>query len=99
LSEPKLTAVTIYGQTYRLRAENPERLRAAAEMVDARMRELAASSGTIDTSRLVLLVSLDLADDLLQARLTRQQLDGRVRQLAKQLEDELQRPGPDGREL
>ena len=96
LSEPPLTDITIYGQSYRLRAEHPERLRSAAALVDARMRGLAASGGTVDTSRLILLAALDLADDLLLAQNEREDLERRVKQLTKRLEAEV---GEAGREL
>ena len=96
MSEPPLTELTIYGQSYRLRAEHPERLRSAAALVDARMRGLAASGGTVDTSRLVLLAALDLADDLLLAQSKQEELERRVKQLAKRLEAELGDAGAGG---
>ena len=63
------TAVTIYGQTYRLRAAEDEAyLIELAGLVDHRMKEVAEATGTADTLRVAILAALNIADDYLQTR-------------------------------
>lgn len=69
------TAVTIYGRTYHLRGGgDPAYLRGLAEIVDAKMREVAGATGTADTLKVAILAALNLADDVAQGR-----GDGRAR--------------------
>ena len=61
--------VKIYDREYTLRTTgDPERLRAVCAEVDARMRELAASSGSVDTFKVAVLAALSLADELRRCR-------------------------------
>ena len=65
--EPEFTSVrvTIYDREYTLRTPgDPERLRTICEDLDRRMRELADSSGAVDTFKVAVLAALSLADDL-----------------------------------
>jgi len=60
-----VASVRIYDRDYTLRTSvEPERLRTIAESVDARMRDLAASTGTVDTLKLAVLAALSLAEEL-----------------------------------
>ena len=62
------TAVTIFGRTYRLRGEGDEEyLKELAELVDDKMREVEAATGTADTLKIAILASLNIADDYLKA--------------------------------
>jgi cell division protein ZapA (FtsZ GTPase activity inhibitor) len=62
------TAVTIFGQTYRLRGvEDDAYLTELAGIVDRRMREIVESTGTTDSLRVAILAALNIADDYLQA--------------------------------
>jgi len=62
------TAVTILGRTYHLRGdEEPEYLQQLAGLVDRRMREVAAATGTADTLKVAILAALNLADDYYKA--------------------------------
>ena len=62
------TAVTIFGQTYRLRGvEDGAYLTELAGIVDLRMREVVESTGTADSLRVAILAALNIADDYLQA--------------------------------
>ena len=55
--------VKIYDREYTLRTTgDPERLRAVCAEVDARMRELAASSGSVDTFKVAVLAALSLLE-------------------------------------
>jgi cell division protein ZapA len=61
--------VSIYGRTYQLRGnEERDYLLELAALVDRRMRETAAASGTADTLKVAILAALNIADDYLQAR-------------------------------
>ena len=59
--------VEIYDQTYHLSGENAEHVRGLAELVDSRMRAVAAQGRTVDSLRVAVLAALNLADELLQA--------------------------------
>ncbi|MGA2890988.1 MAG: cell division protein ZapA [Terracidiphilus sp.] len=59
--------VTIYDQTYHLSGQNVEHVRGLAELVDARMRAVAAQGRTVDSLRVAVLAALNLADELSQA--------------------------------
>jgi len=59
--------VEIYDQTYHLAGQDTEHIRRLAEMVDARMRAVAAQGRTVDSLRVAVLAALNLADELSQA--------------------------------
>ena len=59
--------VEIYNQTYRLSGDDAEHIRRLAEMVDARMRAVAAQGRTADSLRVAVLAALNLADELSRA--------------------------------
>jgi cell division protein ZapA len=64
-----VASVRIYDRDYALRTRgDAERLRLLAEVVDQRMRELAASTGTVDTLKLAILAALSLSEELERAR-------------------------------
>jgi cell division protein ZapA len=59
--------VEIYDQIYHLSGEDAEHIRGLAELVDARMRAVAAQGRTADSLRVAVLAALNLADELSQA--------------------------------
>jgi cell division protein ZapA len=61
------TTVEIYDQTYHLSGEDPEHIGKLAELVDAKMRAVAAQGRTVDSLRVAVLAALNLADELSQA--------------------------------
>jgi len=62
------TAVQILGRTYRLRGDgDPAYLADLAKLVDEKMREVEAATGTVDTLKVAILASLNLADDYRKA--------------------------------
>lgn len=67
---PGYVAVHIYDQTYYLAGEDAEHIRGLAELVDARMRSVAAGGRTVDSLRVAVLAALNLADELAEARKT-----------------------------
>jgi cell division protein ZapA len=60
--------VEIYDQTYYLSGQDAEHIRRLAELVDAKMRAVAAQGSTVDSLRLAVLAALNLADELSQAQ-------------------------------
>ncbi len=58
--------VEIYDQPYHLSGHDVEHIRALAELVDARMRAVAAQGRTVDSLRVAVLAALNLADELSQ---------------------------------
>src|ERR1039458_8663256 len=59
--------VEIYDQTYPLSGEDAEHIRGLAELVDARMRAVAAQGRTADSLRVAVLAALNIADELSRA--------------------------------
>ena len=68
--------VEIYDQPYHLSGQDVEHIRGLAEMVDARMRAVAAQGRTVDSLRVAVLAALNLADELTQATSKDGTLDG-----------------------
>jgi cell division protein ZapA len=60
--------VEIYDQTYYLSGQDAGHIRSLAELVDARMRAVAAHGSTVDSLRVAVLAALNLADELAEAR-------------------------------
>jgi len=59
--------VEIYDQTYHLSGTDAEHIRRLAELVDARMRAVAAQGRTADSLRVAVLAALNIADELSRA--------------------------------
>jgi len=59
--------VEIYDQPYHLSGQDIEHIRGLAEIVDSRMRAVAAKGRTVDSLRVAVLAALNLADELSQA--------------------------------
>ncbi|MFA5028563.1 MAG: cell division protein ZapA [Candidatus Methylomirabilota bacterium] len=61
----RTTDVEIFGERYSLRAgEGPEYLHRVAEYVDQKFREVAKESPTLIPSKIAVLASLNIADEL-----------------------------------
>jgi cell division protein ZapA len=87
---PNLIQVEIFGQTYSVRAgADPQYIEQLAAYVDSQMREVARASGAVDTVRIAVLASLNIADECFQARNSGQagehELHARAEKLAKTL--------------
>ena len=55
--------VEIYDQAYNLRGTDPEYIHKLAELVDTKMRAVAAQTATVDSLRLAVLAALNIADE------------------------------------
>jgi cell division protein ZapA len=63
---PGYTTVSIYDQMYHLRGQNSDHIRQLAELVDSKMRAVAAHGRTVDSLRVAVLAALNLADEVSQ---------------------------------
>jgi cell division protein ZapA len=61
-------AVDIYDQIYHLRGEDPIYIEHLAGVVDSKMRAVSAHGGTVDSLRVAVLASLNIADELERLR-------------------------------
>ena len=69
VADPEAVSVDIYDQVYRLRGTIPDVYRAAARRWWMRkMRAVAAQGSTVDSLRVAVLASLNIADELLALR-------------------------------
>ena len=60
--------VEIFGQTYALRSDAEEaHVRSVAELVDAKMREVASGSRSVSTLQIAVLAALDIASACVKA--------------------------------
>lgn len=78
MNEPEagFVQVRIYDREYALRTTgDPERLHGLCINLDRRMRELAESTGAVDTLKVAILAALSLADDLERARAELKKID------------------------
>lgn len=67
--ETKLHQVDIFGQSYNLRGEGDDTyITELAAYVDKIMREISESTGTVDTVKVAILASLNIADDYLSLK-------------------------------
>ena len=57
-------AVDIYDQVYHLRGTDPAYIERLAAIVDAKMRAVSAHGNTVDSLRVAVLASLNIADEL-----------------------------------
>jgi len=61
--------VEIFGSTFSLRGGSaPEHLRRLATLVDAKMREVAEHTATVDSTKIAVLAALNLAEELFERR-------------------------------
>jgi cell division protein ZapA len=67
-------AVDIYDQIYHLRGTDTAYIERLAAIVDAKMRAVSAHGNTVDSLRVAVLASLNIADELCTARQRHEQL-------------------------
>lgn len=61
-------SVEIYDQVYHLRGTDPGHIAQLADLVDSKMRAVAAQGTTVDSLRVAVLAALNIADELMAAR-------------------------------
>ncbi len=65
---PEAVSVEIYDQVYVLRGTDPAHIQRLAELVDGKMRAVAAHGTTVDSLRVAVLAALNIGDELLALR-------------------------------
>jgi cell division protein ZapA len=69
-------SVDIYDQIYTLRGTDAAHIERLAELVDTKMRAVAACGGTVDSLRVAVLAALNIADELVSLRARYDELAG-----------------------
>jgi cell division protein ZapA len=84
------TEVEIFGEVYHVRGGDENGyLQSLADLVDRKMREVAQHVKTGDTSRVAILVALNLADELFQAQSRQEGERVEIREKVAALAEEL----------
>ncbi|HEX7078582.1 MAG TPA: cell division protein ZapA [Candidatus Eisenbacteria bacterium] len=87
--EPNTVSVTILGSEYKIKGADPEYIQSVAAYVDGKMRELERRLATGTPTKIAILASLHIADELFRERTDRDRLDadltGRTQALARAL--------------
>src|SRR5712671_4927142 len=84
-SEADTLSVTIFGSEYKIKGADPKYIRNVAAYVDAKMRELETRLAAGNPTRIAILASLNIADELFRERAERDRLDGELVDRAKTL--------------
>jgi cell division protein ZapA len=72
--------IEIYDQSYNVNADgNEEYLQEVAAYVDGKMREIATATKMVDSLKVAVLASLNIADELFAMRERQQSIDGPLR--------------------
>ncbi len=66
--ESGAVVVEIFDQIYQLRGSDPAYIERLASVVDSKMRAVSAHGATVDSLRVAVLASLNIADELLTLR-------------------------------
>ncbi len=84
---PGRVDVEIFGKVYTVRGDkDPDYVRRVAEFVDRKMREISQVTETVSTSRIAILASLNIADELMTLLEESEELKIRIRDLADRIE-------------
>lgn len=87
--------VEIFGKVYTVRGEkDPDYVRRVAEFVDRKMREIAQVTDTVSTSRIAILASLNIADELMTILEESEELKARMKKLTHDIEEKLDQELP-----
>lgn len=89
--------VEIYDQAYNLRGTDPEYIFKLAELVDSKMRAVAAQTATVDSLRLAVLAALNIADEYQVLKRKYDSISGDLSKRTSSLTDALDEVLGDGR--
>ena len=81
--------VEIYDQAYNLRGTDLEYIFKLAELVDSKMRAVAAQTATVDSQRLAVLAALNIADEYQVLKRKYDAISGELSQRTSSLTDAL----------
>ncbi|MDT8396737.1 MAG: cell division protein ZapA [bacterium] len=83
---PGRVDVEIFGKVYTVRGDkDPDYVRRVAEFVDRKMREISQVTDTVSTSRIAILASLNIADELMTLLEESEELKVRIRDLTDRI--------------
>jgi len=89
--EPNTVSVSIFGSEYKIKGADPEYIQSVAAYVDGKMRELERRLATGTPTKIAILASLNIADELFRERTDRERLNddvtGRTQALSRALGD------------
>ena len=83
-TEPNTQSVTILGSEYKIRGADPDYIQVVAAYVDGKMRELEQRLPAGSQTKLAILASLNIADELFRERDERTRRDNELRDRAKE---------------
>lgn len=83
--EPNTVSVSILGSEYKIKGADPEYIQSVAAYVDGKMRELERRLATGTPTKIAILASLNIADELFRERNDRERLHADVTDRAKAL--------------
>jgi cell division protein ZapA len=82
--------VEIFGQSYKIRGDaNREHIEKIARYVDQKMREIAETTSTIDTLKVAILASLNIADEYLQLKKKNTKIEEKARKKVEEYQSSL----------
>jgi cell division protein ZapA len=83
--------VEIFGQTYKIRGEADEtHILKLARYVDEKMREIVEATNTVDTLKVAILASLNIADEYLQLMKEYEKIENETRKRVEKYQDSLE---------
>ncbi len=83
-TEPNTQSVTIFGSEYKIRGADPDYIQVVAAYVDGKMRELEQRLPAGAPTKLAILTSLHIADELFREREERTRRETELRERAKE---------------
>ncbi len=90
--EGKATRVSIFGGEYSIRGEaDPDHIRKVATYVDGKMREIDGELRVPSISKVAILASLNIADELFKEKLEKERVVAKIEKRAARLLAELDR--------
>lgn len=84
-TEPNTQSVTIFGSEYKIRGADPDYIQVVAAYVDGKMRELEQRLPAGTPTKLAILTSLNIADELFREREERTRMDNELKDRAKEM--------------
>lgn len=85
-SEPKTLSVMIFGSEYKIKGADPAYIQEVAAYVDGKMRELESRLTTGTPTKIAILTSMNVADELFRQREELGRLEAELRERAQRLE-------------
>ena len=82
--------VEIFGQTYKIKGDaDREHIKRLAKFVDDKMREIVEATSTVDTMKVAILASLNIADEYFQLKKDLELVEKETRRKVEKYQDSL----------